>query len=651
LTRGAGALLVLLALTAVAATPAPGAPADEAAAARAAFVAAYEAAEAGRPDGDAAVPQDYPLHPYLQAARLRQALRAIPGGNDSLPADEAARAFLDTHGEDPVGRIVRAAWLESLAQRRRWREFLDAYAGVGATDQTLRCQALTAHIALGPADDTVEQARLEWLTPASAPDECDAVFDWLRREGRLDSDLVEQRARLALAAGESRLARWLARSLPEAAARPVRDWATLLEQPQAAIDAIIRRPDVAVEPEALLAGWTKLARRDPLAARERFRPLVSALGLDSAAASPFARELALGLSWNRRPALSYFAKVRPGDFDELTHAWHVRAAVWQGDWKAVAQAIEAMPEPLRGEAAWRYWLARALERRGERERARELYAAVVPSDNWYAVLSAARLGQPFAPHPVALEFDAARVAALGADPAFVRARELLAAGLPHLAPAEWRHGYEPLDPPGQRAAVKLAHQWGWHFQAIASAAQQRFYEDYVLFYPRPFADEVAGAARASRLPATLVYAVMRQESLFQPYAVSPAGAVGLMQLLPSTARLTAAAMGRPRPSPASLQDPAVNLPLGAGHLAELADRFDGQLLLALAAYNAGPRAVARWLPDERLDADAWVENIPFNETRGYVQRVMWHSVVFEWLVDGEPADASGWLVQVDPGTR
>ncbi len=621
--------------------------AGDLAAQREAFIAAYEAAATGAPsrvvDGELAA---YPLFPYVRAARLRHALRTAQDDPARESADRQAASFLDEHGDDPVGRMVRSAWLESLAGRERWRAFLDVYAGATVTDQELRCQALTARIQVDPAADIEGDAIREWLTPESAPDACEPVFDWLRANGRLDADLVERRARLALGAGEWRIARWLARSLPEEQARGVREWATLLEQPQKSIDAILRNPGVAVEREALLAGWTKFSRTRPDAARERIDALVASRGFDDAAASPFAKELALGLAWSRRPALQYFGRVQPGDYDELTHAWHARAAIWAGDWAALRRAIESMPAGLKEEPAWRYWLARALERQGQRKRARQLYASVIPADNWYAVLSAARTAQRFAPHAVEFAFDAARVAALQQLPSFVNARELLYSGLQGLAQTEWRAGYEPLDDADKRAAVMLAHDWGWYFQAIASAAEQGFYEDYQLLYPLPYAEEVADAARASRLPETLVYAVMRQESLFQPYATSPAGAVGLMQLMPSTARRAAAAMRRPRPDADSLQEPAVNLALGAGHLAELVDRFDGQVLLALAAYNAGSSAARRWLPDAPMDADAWVENIPYNETRGYVQRVMWHSVVFEWLRDGEPENARSWLAKV-----
>jgi soluble lytic murein transglycosylase len=121
-----------------------------------------------------------------------------------------------------------------------------------------------------------------------------------------------------------------------------------------------------------------------------------------------------------------------------------------------------------------------------------------------------------------------------------------------------------------------------------------------------------------------------------------------MQLLPETARGIATRLQRRPPTRASLMLPEVNVPLGAGALADFIRRMDGQVLVAIAGYNAGPSAARRWLPEKPVDADIWVENIPFNETRAYVQRVMWHSVVFEWLKDGEPEDASSWITRVRP---
>jgi hypothetical protein len=231
------------------------------------FVAAHAAAEAGRPppeDGDSEALRAYVLYPYVEAARLRAALRSGPSGSIATATDSAARAFLERHGVAPYTRSLRYALLIRLAEARRWGDFLEVYATASNPDQLLRCRAIEARIALGRRDGLAEAITAEWLTAKSVPDACDAGFDWLRAQGRLDDALVERRARLALAAGEARLARWLARSLPEARARPIRDWATLVEQPAAGLDAAIATPAMALE-DALCstasAGWRAATRR------------------------------------------------------------------------------------------------------------------------------------------------------------------------------------------------------------------------------------------------------------------------------------------------------------------------------------------------------------------------------------------------------
>jgi soluble lytic murein transglycosylase len=381
----------------------------------------------------------------------------------------------------------------------------------------------------------------------------------------------------------------------------------------------------------------------------RFDRLVQSRGLDAAGASPYALALAVGLALNHGAgALDYFALARPEDFDERAHEWHVRAALWVGDWRRVTTAIAALPPALAEQNRWRYWLARAAEKTGDATRAREIYALVLPTDNWYAVLAAARLGREFEPSLQAIDFDSREVAQLAKLPAMMRARELFACNLETEATVEWREAYATLTPGQQRAAIRLAADWNWHLQSIATATKQSQFNDYPLLYPRPYDSIVRAAARLTNLPDTSIYAVMRQESLYRPDAGSSAGALGLMQLLPSTAKRAARRWDLRTPSRGDLLDPAVNVPIGAAELRSLIDRFDGQELAAYAAYNAGPGAARRWLPATPIDADIWVENIPFNETRAYVQRVAWHSVVFNWLQARKPIDASGWLDRINP---
>ena len=167
-------------------------------------------------------------------------------------------------------------------------------------------------------------------------------------------------------------------------------------------------------------------------------------------------------------------------------------------------------------------------------------------------------------------------------------------------------------------------------------------------YPRPYAAIVQDASKDTQVPGDWIFAVMRQESLFRKDAVSRADARGLMQMQPGTATALARRWNLPAPGQGSLFDPPVAVQLGALYVRELLDKYKGQLDQSLAAYNAGPAAVARWMPGNAIDADIWIENIPYTETRGYVQHILEHIVAFAKMRDAEPPRLSGLLPQVEP---
>jgi soluble lytic murein transglycosylase len=487
----------------------------------------------------------------------------------------------------------------------------------------------------------------QWFTPTQLPPTCEPVFTWAREQNILTPALIEQRVRLILAKGDARFARMVAKPLPASAATPLLQWADLIEQPRREIDALIASPAKKVEPAALLDGWTRLARADLDYALGRYEPLVKARKFEADAASPYALALALRLSWNRHPeTVRYFARVQQGDFDEAAFEWRVRAHLWNNDWKGVAAAIAAMPTALRETARWRYWAARAAAQLGDADTARKLYVSVLSFDNYYSAMSAAHLDQAFTPNPVPVSVDEVELRRLSALPGFVRSRELLRAGMRGEAFTEWQVAVRALPAEVQPQTVHLGMRWEWYDVSIATATQQRIFEDYSLLYPRPYDAVVHAAARSSGLPPELVYGVLRQESLYRSDAVSSAGAVGLLQLLPTTARSTARQSNQQAPKREDLFNPAINVPLGAAHLRELRDRFGGQMPIALASYNAGPNAAVRWLPDTPLETDIWIENIPYNETRAYVQRILWHSLVFSWLDSGQPQTTKHWLTYV-----
>jgi soluble lytic murein transglycosylase len=611
--------------------------------ARQQFLQAMMNAAVGAATADDAALRAYPLYPYLQAERIRQGLA---NSATVAAADHNAAAFLATYGLQPVGAQLRRSWLESLAQREQWTTFLEVFREAVATD-ALRCQALSARIAAGQSAQLGPALVRQWLTTHEVP-ECERPYAWGFDHGLITADLVERRARLALDAGNTTLAKPLIARLPGSQAEPLRLWAQLLDTPQRSLDLLLSQPATAVLPEALRAGWSRLARQEPDAAVDRYAQLVRTRNLTSDSASVFALDLALPLAWQRDArAEDFFARVSTHDLDDSALEWRARAALWAGNWPLVTQSIAMMSEATRQSARWRYWTGRALDQAGDAALARRLFTALAPDDNYYSGLAAARLGISVAPHPQPLDRDAAIRAHLAQIPALVRAHELLLCELRGPAMAEWQFAYDDLSTAERQQVVPLVADWGWYDLAVTTATSLRIFFDYSLLYPQPYETSVIAAAHAAQLPVSLIYGVIRQESLYRTDVVSTAGARGLMQLELSTARPTARALKLPTPQMIDLFDPQINSTLGAEHLHQLLDKADGQLPLALAAYNAGIAAASRWLPASSIAPDVWVENIPYNETRNYVQRILWHTVVYAWLrSDGQAQDTSSWLTPI-----
>ena len=152
----------------------------------------------------------------------------------------------------------------------------------------------------------------------------------------------------------------------------------------------------------------------------------------------------------------------------------------------------------------------------------------------------------------------------------------------------------------------------------------------------PFANDFKQHASSAQISTPWAYGIARSESLFMRDARSSAGAIGLMQLMPSTGRKVAREIKLPYSGLDTLTDPYKNIRLGTTYLGNMAERYDGNRVLATAAYNAGPHRVDRWLPESGvIDARVWIENIPFNETRKYVRRVMAAETIFHWRLTGE----------------
>ena len=326
----------------------------------------------------------------------------------------------------------------------------------------------------------------------------------------------------------------------------------------------------------------------------------------------------------------------------------MRAALWSKDFGKALEWTEQMTPSLAAQPRWRYWHARAIAATAGADAAAPLFAEIAGLRDYYGYLAADRLHQSYNLNIRPSADDAQLQAALAAEPGLIRAHALFDCDMADDAGAEWSAVIAAEKPALKVQAARLASRWGWYAQSIATLAQAEDWDDVQLRYPRPYGEVIAQASKLTQVPADWILALIRQESLFRKDAVSRADARGLMQMQPATADLVARRWHLPAPKRDSLFDPTVAVRLGAAYLRELLDRYGNQLDLSLAAYNAGPISVARWLPPRSLDADVWIENIPYAETRGYVQHVLEHIVAYAVMRDAEPPRLSTLLPPVAP---
>jgi soluble lytic murein transglycosylase len=616
------------------------AAADERAALRAAFQQALTAAQQGQPVTRSQALQGYVLWPYVEAAELRRLIAL-----DRPEADREWPAFRARHPQHVENRELEREWWRSLGRRQQWAA-LRAAVPTDPGEADLRCLQARAGIELGaPESELVPLIQGVFLTGSSLPEACTRPFEWLRDRGQRPASLVAQRLRLALDANEFSLARYLLRLLPETdPAKAEGERALQLRSaPEKAIPALVENPRVAYRRDDLFVGWRRWIGSNAEAAARLAPRLAQMPGLDEAERSRVWGELGLRLSWRRDPeAMAYFRRAGTAA-DELTHAWRLRAAFWNGDWKQAETWFETLPEALAAEPRWQYWRARTAEQLGRSEAAQARYRELLDANNAYAALAAWRLGEGVQPRPrPGAPRDAAEQARLAALPAVQRMAELHALGLRSLFNREWF----PFLAAEEARADQLSHyafDQGWWLHGVAAATRVRLFDDFLRLYPRPYDAEVEAAAGATGVPPAVLYAVIRQESLYDAGAVSRANAYGLMQLLLPTAEGVARRHALPRPRREDLFTPARNVALGSRYLLERRERYGCHWLPAFAAYNAGAGNVDRWLPAAPMAADVWVENIPFNETREYVGKLLWHQTVFAWLASGQPQRVESFL--------
>lgn len=587
---------------------------------------------------------DYVLWPDLRAAYLEARVRSR---HFDTTDETAVLEYLAQFGSLRSGRDLRYAYAVMLAEKGRLADFLTIYQQYyqGLDVPRLDCLALQAEILAGRQGRIVNRAVGLWLVGQSQDKACDPVFDHLRREGLLGTEHYRERYELAIGAREFNLARYLSDPLEPEYGVEASHWIRARDNPSAFVATVTRCDDSPQRPLQLQYAVEQIAYRDPASAAIAWRELESKCTFSEQQNDVTARHIALWIArWQMPQAHAVLANLPRMAVDTEVRRWMARTSMRQHDWHGIINSIAAMPQAEQSEQEWQYWHARALRGLAQDDHALSVLHQLSGERSYYGFLAAddIGLGYAFAHSPVIP--DQKVLAALESSDALIRARELFLVGLESRGRSEWDAVINNLSAHEKAQAALLAHDWGWHSRAIASVASAGQYDDLAIRYPLAYEKSFERYAADAGIQVSWAFGIARSESLFMSDVRSSAGAVGIMQLMPDTGRRTAGEIQYPYAGITTLVDPGSNIRLGTTYLGKMLKRFDSNPILATAAYNAGPSKVASWLPvADNVDARIWIENIPYNETRNYVRRVLATEAIFHWRMTGETRRMSSGL--------
>ena len=582
--------------------------------------------------------RDYPLVAYLEYGELEFRLESLPRKDIDT--------FLKKYSGSVLAVRLQQRLLSIFIKRAMWKDYI-AYYDPRLNSTHYQCYYLRSKLALGQNKEVFDAVKPLWLSAKSQPDSCAPLFKSWIQAGHLTQELAWQRFALGMSSHKTSFASFVARTY-------LRDqYKTLAEQ-----WIKVHGKPTEIANGGYFAGYQ--------AHGDKKRQII-AHGIKLFAKQDLNKALKVWNLYRQRTtfdlesekeinrAISVAATLKPGDLadqwfasaanlaaDTYTTELHIRRALRYADWPAVRAHCERLPKDyLQSSNTWRYWLARAYEEELLKGRTTpvvptELYKAVAKTRSFHGFLAADRLKLNYSMEDVPIELKRDALKVLLANGALQRALEYHALGKINEAIVEWSFAMRYFTPTQQALAGKLAALNGWHDRAIYTMSRALYWNDVQIRFPIPqqYKTSIVSAAEKNHIDPTWIFAVARQESTFIAEAKSPAGALGLMQLMPYTAQHIAKKMGIPHNN-LNLLNASTNVTIGSRYLRSLFEQYGENRILATTAYNAGPGRVQTWrkITKATITPDMWVETIPFSETRTYVQNVLAFNVVYGYRLN------------------
>ncbi len=581
--------------------------------------------------------QDYALKPIVESEYLLKRFDEVSPKN--------IENFLQSNSDVYSSNILRTKYLNQLLRRNNVNKFQQFYKK-DTNDIDLECHFINNTINSKNIDPERDK-RIEqlWLTASSRPDSCSGVFKIWNKAGKLTNKRIWDRIEIAIDRSRYQLASFLAKNYLSKKQQAIADlWIEVRRNPAKKLSST-RFSSTEFAGKIIANGLEEIARENPSKAVQIWGRLKSS----NKSLNKFDPEVFAGIGFraaiNHQPnAVSYLRKASFAD--ENVRHWAVRAALREGKWQDVIDFYNRLNDEEQSSVDWRYWYARALENTGKKVEAEKIYTEISNQRDYYSFLAADKVGTDYKMNKRPIT---AATGQLANTRAFQAAKELYFVEDATQMRRQWQWAIRDLENADLQAAAKIASDWNFHDRAIITAGKAKYFDDVDLRFPVIHKSTVLNAAKVNKLPESYVYGIMRQESAFIENVKSSAGAVGLMQIMPATGKLIWKKQNKKNYHSSRLLNPNENISAGSFYLRDMLNTFNGNYAMATAAYNAGPSRPKKWRSNRSLEADIWIENIPFKETRRYVKNVMEYKAIYDHQLGNKNQRISQLMPKVNAG--
>ena len=530
-----------------------------------------------------------------------------------------------------------------LSSKNNYDKLISNYKNIGSVD--LHCLYIRAKIKKRFLKNIDDEIIPIWLSSKSQPKSCDYVFKWFYNNKKLTDELVWQRIKMALNSNNYYLARYLVRFLSNKNKFWANNLLKVYRNPKKNLISKTYTKNNRYRDTIFSYGLNRIAKKDYLLAKKYLLKIKLLYKVsDQFFINKLTEIFIIGMRNNQKNIFhdKDISLIKYNDIKfNLSYANY---AIFNSDWNRLLDSIDNLPDSISKSDKWIYWKGKALYKIKKVDESKLVLDSLSKNRSYYGFLSANILDIPINIVNIPYLVDDKDLKELSSRYEIKRIYELYILGRKRDARKELRYLFKRSEYENLNALNVLFKNWGWSDGAILGYGNTKYFDDIEARFPVLYEDFFDKYSNTN-IQKSLFLGVARKESIFIQYAKSSAGALGIMQVLPRTAYWVLKKSKMKKVSKNYLYNKNMNIYLGTYYFKYLFSKKKSYVE-AIASYNAGLNAVSKWRRTNNAPEDAWIEYIPYDETKNYVKLVLEYSLVYDWILNKESTIRVSQLIDV-----